>query len=152
MVYESVSVGERLGEFRNEAERMPPPVCRPSISSLIGYLNLATQMKGLAVPNPHFFGSTHALARYTVVPRLSIPICVLNRDYRRPACVHGATDALTIRTLDDTAKAKRSLPNVENSPPQRRRDLRTPTPIRIRECVVSLVMFLSKGMNWNWTS
>ena len=44
---EGVDIGEKLRQFRNETERMSSPVCRASIPSLGGYLNLGIVDEGV---------------------------------------------------------------------------------------------------------
>ena len=49
-------------------------------------------------------------------------VCLANRNDRRPADIRGATNALSIKTLEDAAKAERSA----NPPPAKRRKVATP--------------------------
>ena len=54
--------------------------------------------------------------------RASAPICLMDRNYRRPADIRGATNTLAIKTLEDAAKAERLM----NPPPPKRRKVATP--------------------------
>ncbi|KAF9783901.1 cysteine proteinase [Thelephora terrestris] len=61
---------------------------------------MSSPMKGLAVSNAHFIRQAH-------------------NDLARPADIRGATNVLAIKTLEDAAKAERSM----NAPPAKRRKL-----------------------------
>lgn len=51
----------------------------------------------------------------------TVPACPLNQSYHRPADIRGATNALAIKTLEDAAKAERSM----KPPPAKRRKVAT---------------------------
>jgi len=55
----------------------------------------------------------------TSLHRISIPTCLQDQNNHRPADIRGATNALAIKTLDDAAKAERSM----KPPPTKRRKL-----------------------------
>lgn len=77
-------------------------------------------MKGLAVSNAHFIRQAHnALARCALC--IIIPVSLLSQTHRRPADIRGATNILAIKTLEDAAKAERSV----KPPPAKRRKLAT---------------------------
>jgi len=64
---------------------------------------MSSPMKGLAVSNAHFIRQAH-------------------NNLARPADIRGATNVLAIKTLEDAAKAERSM----NPPPAKRRKVTTP--------------------------
>jgi ubiquitin carboxyl-terminal hydrolase L5 len=116
-----VDVGERLREFRNETERMSSPVRRAPISLLVGYLNPVAVDEGAGGFKCPFH-STGTQQSRSVGASTPSPPRLLNWDHPRPADIRGATNALAIKTLEDTAKAERSM----KPPPAKRRKLATP--------------------------
>jgi hypothetical protein len=76
-----VEVEEKLGDFRNETERVSSPVCRVPISSSVGCLNPAAvdgRIGGFECP--FYFTQAHnTLARYMDLPLQ--PIRPVNRNY-----------------------------------------------------------------------
>ena len=90
-----VDVGERSGDFRNETERMPSPVCRVPIPSSIDYLNPAAVDEGIGGFDCPFY--------LTSAQRFPSIIRPVNRNHTGLADVRGATNALVIKTLKDAA-------------------------------------------------
>jgi hypothetical protein len=87
-------VGEKSEDFRSETERIPSPVCRVPIPSSVNYLNPAAVDEGIGGFDCPFY-LTGAQRFHSIIRP--------DQNHTGLADVRGATNALTIKTLEGAA-------------------------------------------------